>query len=221
MVGRGFEPGAAHPGADSARANPDFKEGFEDMMDMLDIVSGGVLIARTGRVCYSPEESHHESMTESEQNRERVEDRRRRSAMFSERVVQVAQGDESYLRAWEELRALLLEAGESWEVVPPFEREVLLGDLIRVGKLYEITHISYLPGEPNRCHDNVAAVLEICGGMEGAPNLLGATGYALSEDGLWRQHSWAVGDEGEIFETTVGRTAYFGVSIVTGDRGRE
>jgi len=39
-----------------------------------------------------------------------------------------------------------------------------------------------------------------------------ATGYALTDDGLWRQHSWGV--EGKVlFETTVTRTAYFGVYL--------
>ena len=36
------------------------------------------------------------------------------------------------------------------------------------------------------------------------------TGYALSGDGLWRQHSWGLRREG-ILETTVERAKYFGV----------
>lgn len=40
----------------------------------------------------------------------------------------------------------------------------------------------------NKCHQNVAAVWNTR-----KPNIVGiATGYALSEDGLWRQHSWGI-----------------------------
>lgn len=38
------------------------------------------------------------------------------------------------------------------------------------------------------------------------------TGYALSADGLWRQHSWGVRREG-ILETTVPREKYFGIVL--------
>ena len=43
-----------------------------------------------------------------------------------------------------------------------------------------------------------------------------ATGYALSEDGLWRQHSWVVQPMTrtvKVWETTVERVAYFGVVL--------
>src|SRR5258708_7764341 len=38
-------------------------------------------------------------------------------------------------------------------------------------------------------------------------------GYALSKDGLWRQHSWLVTPEGGLVETTVRRAAYFGAVL--------
>ena len=41
-----------------------------------------------------------------------------------------------------------------------------------------------------------------------------ATGYALSEDGLWRSHSWGLTqarNRAVIIETTVSRERYFGV----------
>lgn len=43
-----------------------------------------------------------------------------------------------------------------------------------------------------------------------------ATGYALSGDGLWRQHSWGVLRDG-IFETTETRLKYFGI-VLQGER---
>ena len=38
------------------------------------------------------------------------------------------------------------------------------------------------------------------------------TGYALSDDGLWRSHSWVVTDE-VLYETTVARELYFGIEL--------
>jgi hypothetical protein len=42
------------------------------------------------------------------------------------------------------------------------------------------------------------------------------TGYSLSDDGLWRQHSWGLRREG-ILETTVPRVKYFGVLLQHAD----
>jgi hypothetical protein len=39
-----------------------------------------------------------------------------------------------------------------------------------------------------------------------------ATGYALSDDGLWRQHSWGILREG-VLETTKVRVKYFGILL--------
>ncbi len=36
------------------------------------------------------------------------------------------------------------------------------------------------------------------------------TGYALSRDGVWRQHSWCYTDNGVVVETTEKRVQYFG-----------
>jgi hypothetical protein len=36
-----------------------------------------------------------------------------------------------------------------------------------------------------------------------------ATGYALSDDGLWRQHSWGL-QEGRVIESTASRVGYLG-----------
>ena len=59
-------------------------------------------------------------------------------------------------------------------------------------------------GKPGSCHENVAALLqrdELDSGW---------TGYALSEDGLWRNHSWGQRN-GKIVETTEPRLVYWGV----------
>lgn len=59
-------------------------------------------------------------------------------------------------------------------------------------------------GRPSDCHEN-------CRELAGRdPSLVWHYGYALSDDGMWREHSWCVKPDGGIVETTVERVAYFG-----------
>jgi hypothetical protein len=76
-----------------------------------------------------------------------------------------------------------------------------------------------LPGRPNKCHHNSADCWQA-----NKKNTRIATGYALSADGIWRQHSWCMlaihGDLPDLslkkktgwrpVETTVKRELYFG-----------
>ena len=64
----------------------------------------------------------------------------------------------------------------------------------------------------NSCHWNVATLW-----LRGREDLVAvATGYALSADGLWRQHSWGM-RHNAIFETTEIRTCYFGLLMEGAD----
>ena len=58
------------------------------------------------------------------------------------------------------------------------------------------------------CHENVAKLWK-----DRKFGIVGiGTGYALSEDGLWRQHSWGLLRDG-ILETTKLRLKYFGIVL--------
>jgi hypothetical protein len=64
--------------------------------------------------------------------------------------------------------------------------------------------------EPNRCHEN-ASVL-----FRRDPHCVSiGTGWALSNDGLWRTHSWAIDKKG-LIETTSRRVKYFGLVLSGG-----
>jgi hypothetical protein len=64
------------------------------------------------------------------------------------------------------------------------------------------------PMKASMCHQNIAAIWR-----KGRKGVVGvATGYALSEDGLWRQHSWAVMRDG-VLESTEKRLKYFGILL--------
>ena len=62
-----------------------------------------------------------------------------------------------------------------------------------------------MKGQPSQCHSNSAfcwdANRELC---------TICTGYALSRDGMWRQHSWVFTHDGVVVETTEKRIAYWG-----------
>ncbi len=58
------------------------------------------------------------------------------------------------------------------------------------------------------CHQNVAFIWTSKKfGIVGV-----VTGYALSDDGLWRQHSWGILRNG-VLETTEPRLQYFGILL--------
>src|SRR3954453_21146479 len=85
-------------------------------------------------------------------------------------------------------------------------------ELVRNG-LQMLGQVQYHRMQRSGCHRNVAKLwLRV-------PRRLFAngTGYALSDDGLWRQHSWGVKEDGTIVETTVVRLKYFGLVL----RGRD
>jgi hypothetical protein len=61
--------------------------------------------------------------------------------------------------------------------------------------------------EESRCHDNADLLVET--GMAKENH----TGFALSNDGLWRYHSWAIDFDGKVIETTTARLVYIVVTI--------
>lgn len=71
--------------------------------------------------------------------------------------------------------------------------------------------IRHTNGFPSRCHYNACAFW-----AKHQTSMRIATGYALSKDGCWRQHSWLVEPlktKYRIWETTENRIAYFGVIL--------
>jgi hypothetical protein len=84
--------------------------------------------------------------------------------------------------------------------------------LLRRGELFdEPTEV--VPGDPGQCHLNVARLWH-----EQRETLAIVTGYALSANGIWRQHSWLrrknpASEETRLIETTMKRVKYFGVLL--------
>lgn len=105
-----------------------------------------------------------------------------------------------------DLRDKLLTFGGE-EGCMPFIEEDLLEIQVR-GQLWYGDRINLMEGLPSQCHHNSALLWHF-----NRDDLLIATGYALSDDGMWRQHSWCVHvkpKNNDIVETTTERVAYFG-----------
>jgi len=136
----------------------------------------------------------------------------RQKEMFDERVRQQDAALPGYADLWNLLRGMLLTHGGT-EVVPPltFETEILelaAGITVSDGEAALL-----VGGEPSNCHENVKSLLDSDANFGGETATENWTGYALSDDGLWRQHSWAVSNTGRTMETTVRRKLYAGIRV--------
>ncbi len=92
-------------------------------------------------------------------------------------------------------------------VVPRWEPDQ--NKILSHGKLWTRDNIKILiiGGTPSNCHGNVAKI------WRSKPRQYRiATGWALSDDDLWRQHSWII-EERTIIETTTPREKYFGFEL--------
>lgn len=100
---------------------------------------------------------------------------------------------------------LLAFAGEA-VCFPPYEED--LDNILNYGQFWVGSNVKLMRGEPSQCHANSANLWE-----QNKEATRICTGYALSEDGMWRQHSWLVWHKSrsnQIIETTAKRIAYYG-----------
>jgi hypothetical protein len=95
-------------------------------------------------------------------------------------------------------------------VVPPMCPEPDLDELLTGAQVWGPDARLQLEEEVS-CHENVAVLW-----IDGTAAEIG-TGYALSDDGLWRQHSWGIAADGVVIETTEERLRYVGVRLVGAD----
>lgn len=100
----------------------------------------------------------------------------------------------------------LLSFGGDYADLPSTEEDY--DAIMKRGQLFYGDHARMMPGAPSQCHSNSASLWEV---NQGRCQI--ATGYALSKDGIWRQHSWVVQPltlSWRVWETTLERVAYFG-----------
>lgn len=113
---------------------------------------------------------------------------------------------------WELLRKTLL--GWGGKIVCARYEEDMAKLLKRgAGIPWRPRHDKVKLGDPCQCHANAARL------WEDDPNDIDImTGWGLSKDGIWRQHTWALESAmppktGRIIETTEKRLVYFGYRL--------
>jgi hypothetical protein len=132
------------------------------------------------------------------------DDRRRMQSLYEARLIDQDGERPGYAESFAELAAFLVSLGGDL-VVPPMYPDGMVRRLLVDGLCFAGSPLTVEPGEPNDCHGNVVRLWR-------ARKATIATGYALSDDGLWREHSWGVRD-GAVVETTMARESYWGVLI--------
>ena len=110
---------------------------------------------------------------------------------------------------YQDLNKKLLSIGG--EIVVPMP-EPHLEEILNRGQIYKDKNsIHYEKGlrtYPSECHINISYdYVRFCG-----KDFKIITGWALSSDGYWRQHTWGLW-KGHIIESTVSRMLYFGYEL--------
>lgn len=105
------------------------------------------------------------------------------------------------------LTELLLGIGGN-AVVIPFVDGKQCAPICETGRRFDTTGASLCAGQQSDCHTNAS---RIWNRQQGKVAI--GTGYALSEDEMWRRHSWCITRDNKIVETTVPRIEYFGLQL--------
>jgi hypothetical protein len=105
----------------------------------------------------------------------------------------------------EEIKAKLLAVGGQAVIIAGSTPEDCK-ELVVKGEFVSGEKLKMWKMAEGRCHQNVEYIITRW------PHFKGLTGFALSEDGVWRFHSWAFDPKTNcIRETTQPRLMYFGI----------
>ena len=108
-----------------------------------------------------------------------------------------------------ELKARLLDFAGNTVCLPPYEED--LENILEYGQFWLGYNAERVKGETCQCHKNSAKVWQ-----QNKDKTVICTGYALSADGMWRQHSWLIHSKprsNKIVETTRTRVLYYGFAM--------
>jgi hypothetical protein len=130
----------------------------------------------------------------------------RRGRIFRERVAAHDAAVPGCSQMWAAFEAHLLRFGGS-AAVPPTDPDPLIKTFRERGKVQESASVIMAPGAENACHTNAVNLWRT-----GQSTAIG-TGYALSDDGLRREHSWCWDADDRLVEATTPRDCYFGIRI--------
>jgi hypothetical protein len=107
----------------------------------------------------------------------------------------------------QELKNKLRDACGVALILPNVEEDI--DKILERGEFLLGKELILAEGEPNNCHKNAAKYW-----FDHSKKHCLMTGYALSSDGVWRQHSWCLFNKSRtVVETTEKRLLYFGFRL--------
>ena len=139
----------------------------------------------------------------------------RQQHLFAQRVAAFDDEYPGYSARWDELTRIVLACAGRL-VVAPMQPEDDIVRLIADGRHADDVTAFAVGGGRCDCHANAARLWRNRNAERHDVVAIG-TGYALSDDGLWRQHSWTVTSTGAVIETTEPRERYFGLTLTGQD----
>ena len=107
-----------------------------------------------------------------------------------------------------ELCSHLIKLGGNMVVVEFHESPVFCKALVKFGEIIASAKLEISNGEERECHTNSAMLWS-----QNREDSFLVTGFALSEDGVWRRHSWVKTNDDTLIETTIKREKYFGMIL--------
>lgn len=111
----------------------------------------------------------------------------------------------------EDLKKRLFEVGGEAVIAQGITKQEFKA-MIREGEFVDGSGAKLWKQRAGDCHGNVEQTYKQYKDKGKADKFVPMTGFALSEDGAWRYHSWLYDNDLEkIVETTVERLVYFGV----------
>lgn len=114
-------------------------------------------------------------------------------------------GEKNFEKLFELKKKLLSLGGES-VCLPVYEEDIV--NILSRGQIWYGDKTDLMKGEPCHCHSNSCNLWE-----NNKDKTRIVTGYALTPDGMWRQHSWLIHRrprQNRVVETTVKRILYYG-----------
>lgn len=108
-----------------------------------------------------------------------------------------------------ELKGRLLDFAGEAVCLPGYEED--LENILEYGQFWLGYNAERMKGEAFQCHQNSARIWQ-----QNKEETVICTGYALSVDGMWRQHSWLIhrkARSNKIVETTRPRVLYYGFAM--------
>ena len=108
-----------------------------------------------------------------------------------------------------ELKEKLLSIGGTRIIMPRTDED--LAKTLSRGQFWLGDKPKLMIGQPSQCHYNSSCLYEANKNTTNHVRI--CTGYALSDDGIWRMHSWCIWAKprvNKIIETTVERVLYYG-----------